>query len=136
MGLDEIGRRVLRSFAAILTKPIHHLSTRNAVIPPQWKIHKVFPVFKSGYCSSVKFYHPTSLQCNTFKVLECLIYNKILSKITDCVNSFQFGFQKTDLPYNHHSSLLTRSSPVALKLMLSILTSARLLILYVTTNFW
>ena len=44
VGLDEIGPRVLRSCAAVLTRPFHHLfsiSIRYAVIPDRWKIHKV-----------------------------------------------------------------------------------------------
>ena len=63
-------------------------------------------------------------------------YNKIISKITDSISScsVQFGFQKTDLPYNSYSSLLIRSSPVTLKLMLFILTFARLLIPAVCRN--
>ena len=82
---------------AVLTKSLHHLfsiSTRYAVIPLQWKIHKVIPVFKSGDCNSVKCYRPISLLSNTSKVLECLIYNKIISKITDSISNVQFGFQK------------------------------------------
>ena len=83
VGPDKIGPRVLRACAAVLTKPLHHLfsiSTRYAVIPLQWKIHKVIPVFK--------------LLSNTFKVLERLIYNKIITKITDSISSVQFGFLK------------------------------------------
>ena len=96
VGLDDIGPRVLRSCAAVLTKPLHHLffiSTRYAIIPLQWKIHKVIPVFKSGDRSSVKYYCPTSLLSNTSKDLARLIYN-IISKITDSISSVQFGFQK------------------------------------------
>ena len=97
VGLDEIGPRVLRSCAPVLTKPLHHLfsiSTRYTVIPLQWKIHKVIPVFKSGDLSSVKCYRPISLLSNTSKVLERLIYNEIISKITDSIGSVQFCFLK------------------------------------------
>lgn len=100
VGLDKIGPRVSRSCVAVLTKPLHHLfsiSTRYAVIPLQWKIHKVIPVFKSGDHSSVKCYRPISLLSNTSKVLKCLIYNEIVSKITDSISSVQFGFQKNPI---------------------------------------
>ena len=105
VGLDEIGPRVLRSCAAVLTRPFHHLfsiSIRYAVIPEQWKIHKVIPVFKSGDCSSVKCYRLISLLSNTSKVLERLIYNEVISKITDSISNVQFGFLKIDLPYNSY----------------------------------
>ena len=80
VGLDEIGPRVLRSCAAVLTRPFHHLfsiSIRYAVISDRWKIHKVISVFKSGDRSSVKCYRPISLLSNTSKVLERLIYNNL-----------------------------------------------------------
>ena len=95
MGSDEIGPRVLRSCASILTKPFHHLfsiSVQYAVIPHQWKIHKVIPVFKSGDRNSVKCYRPISLLSNTSKLLERLIYNTVISKITDSISNVQFGF--------------------------------------------
>ena len=97
VGLDEIGPRVLRSCAAVLTRTFHHLfsiSIRYAVIPDRWKIHKVIPVFKSGDRSSVKCYRPISLLSNTSKVLEQLIYNEVISKITDFISNVQFGFLK------------------------------------------
>ena len=46
MGSDKIGPRVLKSCADVLTKPLFHLfsiSIRYAVVPHQWKIHKVIP---------------------------------------------------------------------------------------------
>ena len=97
VGLDEIGPRVLRSCAAVLTRPFHHLfsiSIRYAVIPDRWKIHKVIPVFKSGDRSSAKCYRPISLLSNTSKVLERLIYNEVISKITNFISNVQFGFLK------------------------------------------
>ena len=97
VGPDEIGPRAMRACVAVLTKPLHHLfsiSTRYAVIPLQWKIHKVIPVFKSGDRNSVKCYRPISLLSNTSKVLKRLIYNEIITKITDSISSVQFGFLK------------------------------------------
>jgi len=95
VGFDEIGPRVLKSCASILTKPFHHLfsiSVCYAVIPHQWKIHKVIPILKSDDRNSVKCYCPISLLSNTSKVLEHLIYNVIVSKITDSINNVQFDF--------------------------------------------
>ena len=72
----------------------HNLG-KYALIPHQCKIHKAIPAFKSGNHSSVKCYHPISLLRNISKVLECLIYNEIISKITDFIGNVQFGFLKS-----------------------------------------
>jgi len=50
------------------------------------------PVFISGDCTQVKNYHPISLWSNTSKVLERIIYNKIINHITYQINPSQFGF--------------------------------------------
>ena len=113
------------------------ISIQYAVIPHQWKIHKVIPVCKSGNRSSIKYYCPISLLSNISKVLECLIYNEIISKITDSISNAQFGFLKNRSKLQQLLILSPRSLPVVpkLQLMPSILTSTRPLILYSTANF-
>ena len=63
-------------------------------MPSKWKIHKIIPVFKSGDPTSVKNYRPISLLSNTSKVLEQLIFNKIIGHISRHINPLQFGFTK------------------------------------------
>ena len=43
---------------------------------------------------SVKNYRPISLLCNVSKVLEGLIYDKVISTVADSIIPWQFGFQR------------------------------------------
>ena len=55
---------------------------------------KTVPVFKAGDPNSVRNYRPISLQSNTSKVFERLIYNKTITHISKSISPFQFGFTK------------------------------------------
>ena len=96
-GIDRIAPKVLHSCAGPLCEPLHHLfsmSLRHATLPSSWKIHKVIPIFKAGDHCSVRNYRPISLLSNTSKVLERLIYNKIITHISKYISCSQFGFTK------------------------------------------
>ena len=96
-GIDEISPRVLQSCAAALCEPLHYLFSLSlcyAIVPSSWKIHKVVPIFKAGDANSVKNYRPISLLSNTSKVLERLIFNKIIGHVTKSISPLQFGFTK------------------------------------------
>jgi len=57
------------------------------------KIHTKFtPIFKSGNCNHIKTYHLISLLSNTSKVLEHLIYDKIIDHVSSYNNPIKFGF--------------------------------------------
>ena len=62
------------------------LSLRNGVIPAQWKIHKIIPIFKSDDPSLVNNYRPISLLSNTSKVLERLVFDIIISHIGSIIS--------------------------------------------------
>ena len=82
--------------ASALFLPIHHLfkfSLNSRTIPTEWKLHKIISVFKCGDKTSVNNNHPISLLCVTFKVLERLIYNKIIMSVSKSITKHQFGFQ-------------------------------------------
>jgi len=81
-GIDGIGPRTLKQRAYILVKPLHHLfstSLNRSSLPHKWRIHTIVPVRKSGDKSQATNYHPISLLSSTSKVLEQLVYNKIIS---------------------------------------------------------
>ena len=93
-GIDDIPPRILQLCADALYRPLHHLfnmSLRYGLIPTGWKVHKIVPVFKAGDPSSVKNYRPISLLPNISKVLERLIFNKIISHVNTSINRLQFG---------------------------------------------
>ena len=88
---------MLQCCAEALFEPLHHLFTlslRYATVPSKWKIHKIVPVFKAGDLSSVKNYRPISLLSNTSKLLERLVFNKIIDHVSKLINPFQFGFTR------------------------------------------
>jgi len=94
-GIDRISPRVLYNCAGPLCEPLHHLfsmSLRHATLPSSWKFHKAIPIFKAGDQHSVRNYRPISLLSNTSKVLERLIYNKIITQISKSISPSQFSF--------------------------------------------
>ena len=96
-GIDLISPKILQTCAPILCQPLHHLfsmSLQYAYIPSSWKIHKIVPIFKAGDKTSVKNYRPISLLSSTSKVLERLVYNKIVNHLVTQINPCQFGFIK------------------------------------------
>ena len=94
-GPDKISPRLLKECATPLTPPLTVLFNQcltSASIPLEWKVHQITPVYKSGDRSSVTNYRPISLLCIASKVLERLIYNKIIDFIQPQLSKFQFGF--------------------------------------------
>ena len=96
-GIDGIGPKILKHCAAALYKPFHYLYSlilRKHTLPLEWCIHCIIPVFKSGDKALVTNYRPISLLCNSSKILEQLIYNKIIDHIIRVISPLQFGFLK------------------------------------------
>ena len=69
-------------------------SINNGTMPAEWKIHKIIPVYKSGDKTSTSNYRPISLHCITSKLLERLIYNKIINTVSNSITPHQYGFQR------------------------------------------
>ena len=69
-----------------------YYSLRYGLIPTGWKVHKIVPVFKAGDPSSVKKYCPISQLPIISKVLEHLVFNKIISQVNTSLSPLQFGF--------------------------------------------
>lgn len=95
MGIDGIGPKILKSCASAICIPLHHLfclSLSSGIIPSQWKMHLITPVFKSGDRSIINNYRPISLLCCFSKVLERLVHDKLSPHITSTVSQHQFGF--------------------------------------------
>ena len=94
-GIDGIGPKILRYRASSLLIPIRHLFTSSIItgyIPNQWCIHCIIPIYKSGDKSSVNNYRPISLLCILSKVLGRIIYNCIMSFLSNNFTIHQFGF--------------------------------------------
>ena len=94
-GIDGIGPKILKHCALFLFKPLHFLYTlslQKHILPTDWRIHSIVPIFKSGDKSLANNYRPISLLCNISKVMERLVYNKIISHISSHISPHQFGF--------------------------------------------
>ncbi len=94
---DEIGPKLLKHCAMALYKPLHHLyslSISQGYVPVEWRTHLITPIHKSGDKSRVNNYRPISLLCVISKVLERLVYNHLLSFVSDALSSAQFGFRR------------------------------------------
>ena len=79
-GIDGIGPKILNHCAISLFKPLHYLFSlclRKHNLPHDWLIHTIVPVYKFGDKTSASNYRPISLLCNTSKVLERLVYDKV-----------------------------------------------------------
>ena len=65
-------------------------------VPSEWKVHKITSVYKSasGDKTSVTNYRPISLLCIMSKVLERLIYDKIINAVATSITPHQYGFQR------------------------------------------
>ena len=94
-GLDGISPAVLRYCASPLLMPIYHLfisSISTGRIPSQWCTHCIIPIHKSGDKTQVTNYRPISLLCILSKVLERIIYNRIMNFAMNSFTLHQFGF--------------------------------------------
>ena len=94
-GSDGIGCSLLKYGCYALFSPLFHLFSMCLLqhdIPTEWKLHTISPIFKAGDKTSIKNYRPISLLSCSSKVLERLIYNKIIDFVLASVSPFQFGF--------------------------------------------
>ena len=72
------------------------MSLQNGCVPDKLKVAKVIPVFKKGDRSQPTNYRPISLLSIFDKLLEKLMYNKLVSYLdqNNLLYNYQFGFRK------------------------------------------
>ena len=93
---------VLVYCALELYQPLHHLFVLclfQHSLPAKWKIHGITPIHKSGDRGCISNYRPISLLSSSSKVLERLIYTKLMDFLYPSITPVQFGF------LSDHSSL-------------------------------
>ena len=79
-GFDRIPVRILRDAHEILNKPLSvlfNLIYHQKVIPDQWKMAKIIPIYKKGNKQKIENYRPIANQCSTSKIFEKLILKQI-----------------------------------------------------------
>ena len=89
---------MLKFGSSSLANAVHKLFVSiidTSYIPSEWKVeHKMFPLHKNRNISDASNYRPISLLCVLHKVLETVIYNKIIDFIYPKISKSQFGFIK------------------------------------------
>ena len=96
-GCDNLHPMVLKLCADALTHLFQRTFTTslsNGTLPAEWKIHKICPIPKSGSPLYVENYRPISLLCIAGKILEKLVYDKIINFIRPKLSIQQHGFLK------------------------------------------
>ena len=98
-GYDEINNKILKLSAKEISKPLTHmfnLSFENGIFPNSLKLAIVMPIFKSDDNKKFKNYRPISVLSCFSKVLERLMYNRLINYIdkNGILSKHQYGFRK------------------------------------------
>ena len=96
-GPDGLHPKILKELASALSVPLCKLfqkSMETGILPMDWKIAEVVPIFKKGSRSQPANYRPVSLTAITSKVMESVIRDGITAHLveTEQLNHAQHGF--------------------------------------------
>ena len=102
-GWDEISTKIVKSSCfhiRVMLRHIFNLSLLSGIFPNELKITRVVPLFKSGDPQHFSNYRPVSILSIFSKILERLVYNRILSHINshNLLYCNQFGFRNEHSP--------------------------------------
>ena len=98
-GIDEIPSSILKSTPDNILLAITHifnLSLTKGEFITDFKTSKIIPILKKGKATNVSNYRPISLLCTMSKILEKLVYNRVISFLNrqNFFFQYQFGFRK------------------------------------------
>ncbi len=98
-GHDEVRICVIKKFISSFIKPLTYIFTKSlesGILPRDLKIAKVTPVFNSGDKSSFNNYRPISVLPCFSKILEKLVYNRMMIHMQklNILYEHQYGFRK------------------------------------------
>ena len=102
-GWDEISTKIVKSSCfhiRVMLRHLFNLSLLSGIFPNELKITRVVPLFKSGDPQHFSNYRPVSILPIFSKILERLVYNRILSHINshNLLYCNQFGFRNEHSP--------------------------------------
>ena len=97
-GLDNLPPGLLKDAAGVIAKPstfIINLSLETGVVPTEWKIAKVIPIFKSGSMAEIDNYRPISILPTLSKILEKMVQKQLMKHLefNGFLSEHQFGFR-------------------------------------------
>ena len=96
-GCDQIHPKILKNCLLSVLESVHSLfvsSLMNNTLPAEWKVHKITPIPTKGNLLEITNYRPISLLCILSKVLESIVFHKIIDFIRPNLSEYQFGFIK------------------------------------------
>jgi len=98
-GFDGVRAKVIKATYHHYLTPLTHvlnLSILQGFFPDSMKTAKVVPIYKSGDPMSITNYRPVSILPLFSKILERLMYNRMISFINDnnILYRYQFGFRE------------------------------------------
>ena len=94
-GPDAISGAVLKNCSETLAYPLSILFTlsyNTGYIPQEWKLANVVPVHKKYDKNKVTNYRPISLTSLVMKVFERILYDELLTRTIDKIDTRQHGF--------------------------------------------
>ena len=102
-GFDGVSARVIKRTAPVIVAPLCHLfnlSLKTGYLPPEFKISKVIPLFKSGKKDDFGNYRPISIIPAFAKLFELVVNDQIRSyfKCFGLFSNAQYGFRKGSNP--------------------------------------
>ena len=111
VGPYSIPINLLKTLKSLLSKPLAHLfncSFLSGVVPDKLKVARVVPVFKKGPRTLMTNYRPISLLSIFNKLLEKLMYNRLMDFLdkNEVLYNGQFGF-RTKHSTSHAILLIT-----------------------------
>ena len=98
-GYDGLSMKLLKQIIFSIAPPLEYIfnmSLSNGICPSLLKIAKVIPIYKKDDKSQVTNYRPISLLPSISKLLEKIVYKRLISFLTvnNILNKSQFGFRK------------------------------------------
>ena len=85
-GHDEISTKLLKESIHQISIPLTHIINQSfltGIVPQQMKIAKVVPIFKTSDPTLLTNYRPISLLTTFSKLIERLMYNKVMNFLTE-----------------------------------------------------
>ena len=93
-----VSSNFIKQTISVIVNPLFHvlkLSLNTGVVPSQFKIAKVIPIFKAGEKNSMDNYRPISLLSIFSKIMEKIVASRLQSYLdtNGILSKWQFGFR-------------------------------------------